>query len=122
MTRQKAIHAFLGRNGEKRLNCAEAVASVLKEKGIFSEDEIPSFKNCGSGMAPDGYCGGLYAAMKGLEKISMQKTDRLKELFKTGAGALECRMIRKARKMPCSECVGSAVDHFESLYAENELK
>ena len=115
MNRTRAIHAFLGHNGEKRVNCAEAVALILKDKGLFSEEELQIFKNSGGGMAPGGHCGSLYAALKGLEKLSPEKSEDLKERFRTGAGALECKAIRKARKMPCTECVGTAVDYFEGL-------
>jgi hypothetical protein len=90
-------------------NCAQAVARAWSDFSSSEENYISEFASCGSGKAPEGLCGALYAAkvISGNEYIS--------ELFaeKTG-GHITCREIRSNRVMSCAECVAISAEILES--------
>ncbi len=118
MSGRKAAKYFLGKTGSVRLNCAQAVAAAFKDKGLISEREFQLFSGYGSGRAPEGHCGSLHAAMVILRRISPDKVKELQVLFSAKAGALKCKQIRLAKKIPCSACVELAADFVGKVYQE----
>lgn len=94
------VAVFLFRKGQK--NCAEAVAEAWQKvygKGLAMTANL---RNCGSGRAPQGLCGAIYAAqLISDEAIKAELTDR----FEHAAGSLLCREIRSMKKLSCTACV-----------------
>ena len=96
----KARALYHGKDG---FNCAQAVLKTFQDISGMTDDEIASFSNKGGGRAPAGDCGALFAA-----KVLLQNRDLdgiLEDAFNEAAGSVECRLIRKARKMTCGDCV-----------------
>ncbi len=120
MISKKAIEYFLGTGGAVRLNCAQAVAGVFKDKGLFSEEEFKLLAAYGNGRAPGGYCGSVYAAVTALEKIDLEKVRQFENMFKGLAGSLECRKIRESGKIKCRECVAASADFVAAACGERE--
>lgn len=97
---------------KKRMNCAEAVAEAWqKAAGKDLEVEV-DLSACGSGHAPMGVCGAVYAAQ--LVSDTNQRV-ALNHRFADAAGSLLCREIRSMRKLSCAACVEVAA----SLLDEN---
>jgi hypothetical protein len=94
---------FLGINGRKKLNCAQAVIAAFKNK-FDSQCDISVFVNQGGGNAPDGFCGAYYAALCLLEQSRIQKKQDLQNFFKNEIGFDTCKEI-KAAKISCLTCV-----------------
>lgn len=103
LTEKAKLH-FLGK-GYPKANCAQAVASVFTDE-LGAEVDLASFDSCGGGRAPGGECGALYAAKTILEKSNRsEQIPTLEKSFQEQAGALSCREIRGAKKLPCIGCV-----------------
>lgn len=120
MSSKKAVEYFLGTGGAGRLNCAQAVAGVFKDKGLFSEEEFRLLAACGNGRAPGGYCGSVYAALAALGKKDPEKARQFEEMFERLAGSLECRKIREAGKIKCRECVAVSADFVGAACGEKK--
>ncbi len=92
------------------LNCAQAVLYGAREKRL-TEVDIEQFEDMGSGSAPSGMCGALYAAV-----TLAKECDRshILDTFKNHTGHTECLQIRKARRVTCNGCVQSASHLLES--------
>lgn len=111
MPQQKAKNIFLGRDGEKRGNCAEAVLRAFKDSIGVEENLITLAKSHGGGRAPEGYCGAYYAAKLLIEKYCCpEKAKEFEEYFKNLATSLKCGEIRQARKLSCVGCVEKAAE------------
>jgi hypothetical protein len=106
-----ANHAlFLYR--KRRKNCAESVAEAWQEVSGKDSEVTENMSECGSGRAPMGLCGAVYAAqLVSDEDKKIELTDR----FADAAGSLVCREIRSMRKLSCAACVELAA----SLLEEN---
>ena len=105
--KKTATDFFTGRRG----NCAQAVASAwAAETGV--DHIVSELSSCGSGRAPEGLCGALYAACR----CAPDHAGRIKDSFseKTG-GNIACRDIRAARVVSCAGCVGLAAGILEEL-------
>ena len=89
----------------KQYNCAQAVAKAFER-----DDLVESLKSCGSGKAPDGLCGALYAVMV---LASEERSETIKEQFFKGIGHLECRAIRKEGQATCLDCIRRAAKSLE---------
>jgi len=120
MSREKAIDYFFGRNGAKRMNCAQAVAVAFESYGLFSKEEFQEFMICGNGKAPQGYCGAVYAAIKALEKIDGAVKVQFMNDFNEYAGSLSCKIIRNNKKITCSQCVERSAGFIETMLAQNK--
>lgn len=106
MSIEVAKNHFLGREGYKRMNCAQSVISAFKEKYNLSADTVEAFGAYGGGRAPDGLCGALYAAMHILkENAGIEKCNELEGYFIAQAGSVKCREIRMCKKLSCLDCV-----------------
>jgi hypothetical protein len=52
-----AKNHYLGKEGCKRMNCAQSVINAFKEKFDLKKETIELFKVYGAGRAPEGLCG-----------------------------------------------------------------
>lgn len=111
-----AVDRFLGRVPGRRLNCAQAVASLFERAAVFSDDEIRHFAGCAGGRAPAGQCGSVYAAIKALEKVDPGSVEHLKAAFIARTGSLACREIRAAGTISCAECVENAAAFVAAVF------
>lgn len=101
---QQALNHYTGKSG-LRLNCAQSVAAA------FGEDP-QVFASCGSGHAPEGWCGAAYAAAKLTGNPLAIST-----AFHERAGAITCKDIRQNRRLPCPGCVETAAQLTKELQA-----
>ncbi|MBP1626998.1 MAG: hypothetical protein H6Q00_1473 [Holophagaceae bacterium] len=92
---QQALNHYAGKSG-LRLNCAQSVAAA------FGEDP-QAFASCGSGRAPEGWCGAAYAAAH-----LTGNPEAIRGAFHERAGAVTCQAIRRNRQLPCPGCVETA--------------
>ncbi|MFT8890131.1 MAG: C-GCAxxG-C-C family (seleno)protein [Ethanoligenens sp.] len=105
----EASDYYLGQNGREKSNCAQAVANTFVKELHLQGIDLDVFRNYGGGRAPGGECGALYAAKAVLEESGLsEKAGELESIFQKQAGALTCREIRSARKLPCAGCVEKA--------------
>jgi len=119
MIRELAVNHFSGKNGCRRLNCAQTILQIFKDRFDFITDErISDFKKMGVGKAPNGECGMVYAA-----KFIMQNSGRSDgiaefEKFFTGiAGSLKCSDINKKKREFCTLCVEETAGYLDKIYS-----
>jgi hypothetical protein len=117
---EKATDMFKGKNGEKRINCAQAIAAVCNMKYPGDEELIAVFKSFGGGKAPNNWCGAYYAARHLLEKHDPSKIDDLSRAFEEKAGDLSCKKIRKLKKLSCEGCVAAAASFCSDVTRNHE--
>ena len=90
-------------HGKERFNCCQAVLKAYADKTGMSDEHIREmFSAHGGGRAPDGLCGAIHAAK---ELLSNEKFEQVLAKFEQAAGAKTCRDIRRAKQLPCVECV-----------------
>lgn len=99
MTEKAVLHYKQGLG-----NCAQSVAAAWAAvSGLDTASAADSFADCGRGQAPAGLCGALHAASTlAAPEAKPVVVDAFRE--KTG-GHVTCSDIRKARALPCVECV-----------------
>ena len=95
MSIQTAL-AFFHNPAAGNANCAQAVAVA------FGGDP-QAFASCGSGRAPEGWCGAAYAAA-----ALGGDAQAVEAVFREKAGSVTCREIRRARVLSCAGCVETA--------------
>lgn len=125
MSVEKARSHYLGQEGLKRTNCAQAVGCAFKDEYNLSDDVIESSKAYGGGRAPDGLCGAYYVAKLILEKDVIGKKNIIEEkdiIEKIGdfekkfiehAGSTKCHEIRQSKKLSCLGCVEKCSEYLE---------
>ncbi|MFZ5988906.1 MAG: C-GCAxxG-C-C family (seleno)protein [Bacillota bacterium] len=112
-----ARNYYLGKEGCKRLNCAQAVICAFKEKYNLDEDIVGSFDAYGGGRAPEGVCGAYYAVKYIMEKgIMAGRVSEFEQYFIEHAGAVKCIEIKSAKKLSCVGCV----ERSSEFLAKNE--
>ena len=111
MTSQKAKDHYLGRNGLKRLNCAQSVLAAFKDHYGITEDEIEAAISHSGGNAPGGVCGAYCAAKHILGKHHPEKLEEFDKHFRELAGSLGCKEIRKLKKLSCLGCVEKSAEY-----------
>jgi hypothetical protein len=94
------VAVFLFKKGRK--NCAEAVAEAWQQVSGKDLELTENLRKCGSGRAPQGLCGAIYAAQLVSDD---DKRAALNERFADAAGSLGCREIRAMKKLSCLACV-----------------
>lgn len=110
------INYFLGKDGKKKLNCAQSVLAAFKEEFPFlSEEFIKEFESHGGGNAPGGMCGALYAAKYILDKHKPGESDKLVDFFIRMGGATRCKEIKKNKKMSCLDCLKHAAGFLKGV-------
>jgi hypothetical protein len=110
MRKEKARKHFLGLDGHRRLNCAQAVIKAYHDVFGLQEDEVDGFAGFGGGRAPEGNCGAYQAAHYLLSKKHPDVIDKLAKEFIAAAGSLKCKEVRSLRRLSCLGCVEKAVD------------
>ena len=107
--------------GTERNNCAQAVLKAYASHAGVDQGCVQRFSQFGSGRAPDGQCGALFAAKSLLEDESARQS--LEAAFILTAGSAQCRQIRKLRRLSCGQCVQAAADElFACLNAGQSLR
>lgn len=96
---QRAVQAYT----TERLNCAQSILRAFQQQGNITEETIQAFKHLGHGKAEAGRCGALHAALE----LAGDETVRgkIREAFIAKAQAESCSDIRKAKSIPCVQCV-----------------
>lgn len=120
MSSSKAIDSYVGKNGAKRLNCAQAVIHAFGEECGVSPDALSEFASHGGGRAPGGVCGSLYAAEYLLQKTHPERINECREAFLKAGGSTQCREIRGLKKLSCVGCVETAAKLIEKIKADGQ--
>ncbi|MBN2686265.1 MAG: C_GCAxxG_C_C family protein [Pontiellaceae bacterium] len=102
--KRRALDHF---RGPERYNCAQSVYRSLEKHQEVPAEKVSALASAGSGRAPEGLCGALYAAKL---VLSEDRKTELRGWFEENGGSIHCREIRKARKMSCRDCVAVAAD------------
>jgi len=105
MKKPDALEHF---RGARRYNCAQAVLKAYAPLAGLEDACLERFSHFGSGKAPDGECGALFAA-KSIFQDSAVKQE-IENDFIRAAGNKKCRDIRKAKTYTCGQCVQAAAD------------
>ena len=111
---EKAVDCF--NKNPNRYNCATDIILAFKGK-IFIDKDFAEFKSMGYGRAPEGICGALFAVKYLLKDPKDKKY--AEDYFQDEAGSLECRKIRKLKKLTCVGCVETAAHILEELIEKN---
>ncbi len=121
MPSQTAINYFLGKQGFRRLSCAQSIAQAFqKELGVV-EDVFEKLQDCGGGKAPEGFCGAFYGALVLLQHYAPNRTEEFERYFLEQAGSLQCKEIRRLRKLSCTDCIRKSCE-FISLNIKADEK
>ena len=115
MSVEKAKAHYTGKEGCRRLNCAQTIAHAFKDKFDLSDEDIERFAASGGGRAPDGQCGCLYAARIILEKDHSARIKDCEDMLLSSAGSTKCRDIRASRKLLCLGCVEKVAAYIEKI-------
>jgi hypothetical protein len=112
---EKAKAHYIGKQGYRKLNCAQTILNAFKDKFDLSEDAIARLGTSGGGRAPDGQCGSLYAAKVILEKTHPTRIKDCEDALLSSAGSTKCREIRASRKLSCVGCVEKVAACIEKI-------
>jgi hypothetical protein len=115
MSKTKVSELYLGLNGNRRHNCAQAVIAGFKEEFSLSNDLVAKFAAHGGGKAPEGYCGALYAAQYILKNKNPSEIEKSGDVFIKAAGSTKCKEIRSMKKLSCLSCVEMAAEIIENI-------
>lgn len=110
MRKPDAVSRF---RGVERNNCAQAVLHAYAEAAGVDRTCVERFACMGSGGAPEGECGALFAAKSLL--VDARARQILHDTFTRAAGFAACREIRRAKKLACRQCVELAANEVYSL-------
>lgn len=105
MKRPDALEHFRGKN---RYNCAQAVLKAYAPMVGLGDACLERFSHFGSGQAPEGECGALFAAKAVFQDSAVKQ--EIENEFIRAAGSKKCRDIRKEKKFTCGQCVQTAAD------------
>lgn len=111
---KKAQDLYIGKAPGPRLNCAQEVAEVLKDRWPLSETQKRTLSLCGGGMAPEGVCGSFYAVQM-LIKEQPELIEDCRQIFIQQAGSEKCREIKKLRRLSCLGCIAKSVEFLEKI-------
>ncbi|HNX22527.1 MAG TPA: hypothetical protein PKG60_00665 [Spirochaetota bacterium] len=117
MIKELAVNHFTGKNGYRRLNCAQTILQIFIDKFDFvTEERISEFKKMGAGKAPLGECGMVYAA-----KFILHNSGRDTEIagfenfFSDFAGSLKCSEINKKKREFCTLCIKETAEYLDKI-------
>lgn len=116
MDKPNALEFF---RGESRYNCAQAVLRAYAPAVGVGKTCLDRFSQFGSGRAPGGECGALFAAKSILEDPAAKK--EVEKAFVDVAGTTICRDIRKGRRASCEQCVQTAANAVFSQLTQHNL-
>ena len=114
MDKPNALDFFRGKSG---YNCAQAVLKAYAPMVGAGEACLDRFSRFGSGRAPAGECGALFAA-KSIFGDAAAKQEVETE-FVDVAGATSCREIRRGRRVSCEQCVQTAANAVFAQLSKN---
>jgi hypothetical protein len=114
MSIKSALNYYLGKDGCKRMNCAQSILKAFETQFKVGTDVIEQFGLYGRGNAPEGLCGALYA----VKYLSENNTDILnfsefQADFKSRAGAVKCSEIKDAKQFSCLDCIEKCAEFLE---------
>lgn len=116
MSYEKALTNYLGKNAERRMNCAESVVNGFQEECKISREMMEEFHSYGGGKAPEGLCGSYYAVKVLLEKMNAaDKIESLIEEFIKEAGSVQCKEIRQNKRLNCQGCVEISSKYLDAV-------
>ena len=95
-------------HGKDRYNCAQAILKAYAPAVGADESCLLRFSQFGSGRAPGGECGALFAAKAIFANVHARQ--EVERAFVGIAGTTRCRDIRKGRRVSCEQCVQAAAD------------
>lgn len=108
---QIAYEYFLGKNGKKRINCAQAFASAFIGEYGINDQFIKDLKKKGVGKAPEGQCGIYYFGDQLLQRAGKpEHQTEFAHYFHQFADSLSCKELRKHKIPYCAECLKKSVD------------
>jgi len=116
MDKPNALEFF---RGESRYNCAQAVLKAYASLTGVEHSCVERFSRLGSGRAPEGECGALFAAKSMLADDSARQT--LQDAFVRAAGSAACREIRQLGRLSCKQCVETAADEVFARLREGSV-
>ena len=117
----KTREHYLGINGNKKHNCAQAVIAGFKDKFSLDDELVAKFAAYGGGKTPEGYCGALYASRHILKNANSVEIGKITEDFIKTAGSDKCKEIRAMKKLTCLGCVEKAAEILEVSFAGNTV-
>jgi hypothetical protein len=91
------------RRPPERLNCAQAILHAHQTVRGCSIAPIADFKPFGSGRAPEGECGALYAACR----VAPHAAESMRAAFVARMGTKLCRDLKA---FACQDCVAMAAE------------
>lgn len=99
---EKASSIF--RNSDYRLNCAQVLVFKWCELNQISKLKVSDLYGLGSGRAPGGMCGALYAGIRIFNRDEeIQKAFINK--FTAKFGSANCDKIRSDKSIDCKTCI-----------------
>ena len=116
MDKPDAVSFF---RGPDRNNCAQAVLIAYASLTGVDPSCVQRFSRLGSGRAPEGECGALFAAKSMLADDSARQT--LHDAFARAAGSAACREIRQRGRLSCKQCVETAADEVFAQLREGQV-
>lgn len=111
----KAKKHYLGQDGFNRMNCALSIAYGFKDELMLEECFLSSFKAYGSGRAPNGECGALFATKSLISIIDKDKIQDFEKYFCELTGSVKCSEVRKNKKLSCVGCVEKSSEYLNNL-------
>ncbi len=96
---QRALSTF--RQPPCMYNCAQTICAAFDR-----EDLLPQARECAGGRAPGGLCGALWGAMQ----VCPERAEEIKAAFLAANGAVCCRELKGAGRVPCTTCVRTAAE------------
>jgi hypothetical protein len=116
MSVNAAINYFLGKDGWKKLNCAQSEIKAFEEQFKIDKAVVELFALYGKGKAPDGLCGALYAVKYLSEKNpAIKNFAEFQKLFLEEAGSTKCSEIKNAKKLSCLGCVEKCAEFLQKF-------
>ena len=106
------------RKSPKRCNCAQSVLHAWREVSGDESIALAALKSFGSGRAPGGLCGALYAACL----VVPVRAEVLKSVFAARLGSLYCRQLRAIGIYTCETCVSQAAELLEFQTGQHRSK
>lgn len=119
MIKELAVNHFTGKKGYVRLNCAQTIVQIFRDKFDFITDEtISEFKKKGVGKAAGGECGMVYAAKFVLQNSGRSdKIADFEKFFTDYAGSLKCSEINKKKREFCTRCIEETAGYLDKVFS-----
>ncbi len=90
-------------HGKEGFNCAQAIFKTFQSDYNVSDDIIALAADKGRGRAENGICGALYAAHFLIDDATL--IEKVNSQFIQNGGSIQCKELKKNRKLTCKECV-----------------